>query len=277
MEPRHLLRAAIALSVIGHLMLALGFILVDVRPFRPASPDTISVDIVTPEQVVPPAREAPPPDPATPPDAFRLPDLSLGERQTQAAQQAAQQQSSPAAAQQPASPATAAPSSAAQQPVPQPQAQAQPQQPQGRPKQAPPSAAQPAPAAPEPDITVKYGVMLGLPDADGGSAAFKLADLTRFDITAFRRHLKTCSILPASVTPEDKVRIVLRAFLTPDGRLARSPTLIEASASVKGPALMQAAISGLQACQPYGMLPTDKYNEWKVLDLSFTPQDFAGR
>jgi len=24
------------------------------------------------------------------------------------------------------------------------------------------------------------------------------------------------------------------------------------------------------------MLPANKYNEWKVLDLSFTPQDFVG-
>jgi len=40
--------------------------------------------------------------------------------------------------------------------------------------------------------------------------------------------------------------------------------------------LMQGAIKALQACQPYAMLPADRYGEWKVLDLSFTPQDFAG-
>ena len=38
---------------------------------------------------------------------------------------------------------------------------------------------------------------------------------------------------------------------------------------------MQSAISALQACQPYAMLPADRYGEWKVLDLSFTPKDFA--
>ena len=37
---------------------------------------------------------------------------------------------------------------------------------------------------------------------------------------------------------------------------------------------MQGAITALQACQPYAMLPADHYGEWKVLDLSFTPQDF---
>jgi hypothetical protein len=39
---------------------------------------------------------------------------------------------------------------------------------------------------------------------------------------------------------------------------------------------MQAAKQALEACQPYAMLPADKYDEWKVLDLDFTPQDFAG-
>jgi hypothetical protein len=39
--------------------------------------------------------------------------------------------------------------------------------------------------------------------------------------------------------------------------------------------LMQEAISALQACQPYAMLPVDRYGEWKVLDLTFTPQDFG--
>ena len=46
------------------------------------------------------------------------------------------------------------------------------------------------PPAPEPDITVKYGVMLGLPDGNGGSAAFSKADIAPLDIAAFRRHLQ---------------------------------------------------------------------------------------
>jgi len=45
---------------------------------------------------------------------------------------------------------------------------------------------------------------------------------------------------------------------------------------MKGPFLMQSAISALQSCQPYAMLPADRYNEWKVLDPSFTARDFGG-
>jgi hypothetical protein len=38
---------------------------------------------------------------------------------------------------------------------------------------------------------------------------------------------------------------------------------------------MQSVLRALEACQPYLMLPADRYGEWKVLDLSFTPQDFS--
>lgn len=62
--------------------------------------------------------------------------------------------------------------------------------------------------------------------------------------------------------------------MTREGRLATEPALIEGSASMQGPVLLRSAISALEACQPYGMLPADRYGEWKVIDLSFTPQDF---
>ena len=145
---------------------------------------------------------------------------------------------------------------------------------------------------PEPDLSVKYHVMLGLPPnlaaglarrdpATSPASAFdgpasQAADIASSLVAEFRRHLRTCSKLPPSIAPSDNLKIKLRVLMTPDGRLAAEPVLIEASASAKGPALMQGAIGALQACQPYAMLPADRYGEWKVLDLSFTPQDFSG-
>jgi outer membrane biosynthesis protein TonB len=287
MDPKYLIRAAIAVSVIGHLALAVGVIFADARPFDPTPSEAIAVDIVTPEQAAP-AKEAtpePPPQPPKPPDPFRLPELTNVEHQQQP--QAAAQSSSQTSAAAPQPAQKSATAQAPQPPQPPPSQQAsqqaalQPQQspPQPSPQQAPPAAPQAqqgAAGAAEPDLTVKYGVMLGLPDGDGGATAFAKADIAPLDIAAFRRHLKTCSTLPDSIAPSDKVRIVLRALFTPDGKLVAPPALIEASASAKGPLLMQAAIKALDACQPYAMLPADKYKEWKVLDLAFTPQDFAG-
>lgn len=116
----------------------------------------------------------------------------------------------------------------------------------------------------------------GRPGEPFDAPASTSADIASSLVAEFRRHLRTCLKLPASIAPSDKLKIKLRVFMTLEARLAAEPVLIEASASPKGPALMQGAIGALQACQPYAMLPSDRYGEWKVLDLSFTPQDFAG-
>ena len=155
--------------------------------------------------------------------------------------------------------------------------------------QQPEAVPPPAYQAPEPDVTVKYGVMLGLPpelptelskDApkdDGGDAKDSIAAKLPAEIIAeLRRHLRSCAKLPAGVAPTDTVNIKLRTVLATDGTLAREPILIEAPPSAKGVALVKSAMSALQACQPYKMLPADKYGEWKVMDLPFSPRDFGG-
>ena len=129
--------------------------------------------------------------------------------------------------------------------------------------------------------------MLGLPPdmpvalpqdkpGDGGDALSQTADIASSLVTEFRRHLKACSKLPPSIEPSDPVKITLRVFLTPEGKLAAEPIAVEGSPSLKALDLRQSAIDALVACQPYAMLPVDRYGEWRVLDLRFTPQDFAG-
>jgi len=151
---------------------------------------------------------------------------------------------------------------------------------------------------PEPDVTVKYHVMLGLPedlpplpakpaegsgdnpgektgDGSGDFTASKPIDISSSPIMAFRRHLKTCSKLPASVAPSDNLNVKLRLVLTADGRLAADPIIGGGSPSQKAIDLLQTAIKAAKDCQPYTMLPADRYREWKVLDLDLTPQDFS--
>jgi hypothetical protein len=141
---------------------------------------------------------------------------------------------------------------------------------------------------PEPDLTVKYNVMLGLPaelpplaakpekSEDGFDPTTIAADVKSSVIAEFRRHLKSCSKLPPSVQPSDHVMVKLRVYLAQDGRLAADPVVGGGSASAKAIELLQGAIAGLKQCQPYKMLPADRYGEWKVLDLDFTPKDFSG-
>ena len=257
------IRSGIAASVLGHLSaLTMVLIFAEVHPFGSVTAESIMVDLVSPDETVQaPKKEGPVPElKAQPSDAF-----DLSSRAAPAAQ-----------------PAPAAPQAAA----PPPQKQALLSTPHADPQPAAiqplPPAASPAPAyvAPEPDLSLKYHVMLGLPQdspGDGFDApASEGADVASSLVTEFRHHLRACSKLPSSIAISDKIKIKLRVFMTPEGKLAREPVLIEASASPKGPALMQSAISALAACQPYAMLPADRYGEWKVLDLSFTPQELAG-
>lgn len=265
MEPRRLIRSGIAASALGHLsVLTVVLFFAEVHPFGSVTAEPITVDLVSPaEAVEPPKKAEPPPEPkARPSDSFELSSKSAAS----------------------SSPAPGAPQAAATQP--QKQAALSTQRPvrQQADRQPQPPSTSPTPAfiPPEPDLSIKYHVMLGLPPdlsrdkpVNGFDApASQTAEIASSLVAEFRRHLRTCAKLPPSIAASDPIKIRLRVFMTPDAGLATEPVLIEASASVKGPALMQSAIAALQACQPYPMLPADKYGEWKMLDLSFTPQDF---
>ena len=270
MELRRIIPSDITASAVAHVsLLTLLVLFSEVHPFGAVTAEQIPVEIVTPQDLAEkqtpgeqlPAENKPEPAPE--------PDFSLLEKP-------------PAVAAPPQPPAPAV----------RPQKQAALATP--RPAQPQPTSQPAAPAykPPEPDVSIKYQVLLGLPpdlsllppassqapnksDDNFDAPATDAADIASTLIAAFRRHLKTCAKLPASLSSADDVKVKLRVLMTPDGRLAADPILVEASASMKGPLLMQGAIRALQACQPYAMLPVERYGEWKVLDLNFTPQDFT--
>ena len=265
MNLRQIIPSDMTASAIAHLsLLALLFVFSEVHPFGVESAEAIPVDIVAPQDIPERAVENKP-EPVPPPklDFAALDPL-------------------PTLQQPPPAPKEKQAASAAPRPAPQPAAQ-------------PKVAAAPLPAyrPPEPDLTLKYNVLLGLPpditpslppsaSPSGEKAgenfdapAIQNAEIASSVVTAFRRHLRTCSKLPATLKGTDDVKVKLRVFMGQDGKLSAEPILIEASASMKGPLLMQSAISALESCQPYAMLPADRYGEWKVLDLSFSPQDFS--
>ena len=245
-------------------------IFAEVHPFGSVTAEPITVDLVSPAEAPPPAekQEPPPPPQATAPEP---PDVAA----------------KPADASPPPvpPPAVAQPQKQAALPASRPNRQQTEAPPQPQPQPQAPATASPGYTPPQPDLSVKYNVMLGLPldlpaakpgGDDFDAPASKQADIASNLITEFRHHLKTCSKLPQSIAASDSVKVKLRVFMALDGTLAREPVLIEASASAKGPILMEGAINALQACAPYAMLPAERYGEWKVLDLSFTPRDFSG-
>ena len=279
---RQFIRPEIAASAIAHLsIVALVFVYAEAHPFGRVPTRSLDVDIVTPDEIEKKPEPAPSPSPQLPADLSALTKPA----ETPAPPPAAQPANPP-----PRQAARPNRKEAAVRPQPEPPpAQSQPQaQAVPQPGPAPASSAPAGYVPPEPDVTVKYNVMLGLPEAlppsvlsadagdrkgDGGDAATK-AEVGTDMVTAFRGRIKQCSKLPPSLSSSDELMIKLRILMTPDGRLAAEPMVKEGTASLKAVDLKNGAVAALSACQPYTMLPREKYDEWKVIDLTFTPRDF---
>jgi outer membrane biosynthesis protein TonB len=287
------MRVGLALSSLVHLGVLLVAFLALAAPklFEPTPPEMIAVDIVPDEEA--------PAKPETP--QIELPKDRLEPKPDSAASQkpASDSPGRPKAeADRPSRPkaeaSNAAPAeSPTGQPTPQSKAQASstpasaPGAPSGAQAQAGQQMAAMAPP-PQPDpfapdatpqplyFPVLKNVEQWAMDYEFDAVADQAAALTRADIAAFREHLEKCWKPPASLAQAQRLQAVLRISLTPDGAMAAEPILVKASASAQGPALVDTARRALTACQPFRFLPADKHSEWKVLDLSFTPQGLGG-
>ena len=265
-EPKLFRGSGFAISCIGHMaILALGLIFAGANPFDVAPTAAIMVDIVSPSEV---ENGSIKPGAAPAGAAETLPSFEPAAPQPQPTPQ-----STPLATP-PPNPGTTRQASAATQAA-----------------TAPPSFVpwvQPPPEPPPPveprelNPADMFGMPLAMPDGRlGGSfdaPAIDKADISNDDIAAFHQHLKTCSKLPAGVTAEAKV--TLRIHLNPDGTLTegldQNPHAVGTvyGVSAGGGALYVAAVAAVRKCQPYKMLPPDRYEEWKTLDFTFTRENF---
>jgi hypothetical protein len=274
-----LLPACIVVSALVHVLLVAA---VAVPRKATSHGESIAVDIVPASEVpdLPEVPESTPPEPPPPP----LPDLSSQQAQPVAApppppsapQQQTQQQKPQALRQQ-------AQQQQQQQKQP-PQQQAQPQQPPPQQQASQPWPDQLAPATPAPGSTLaeqheRLSAMLNLPGPEAGDGSGAEADtkahLTEQEKNPFKAHLKSCWQLPPGVSPNQKLKVMVRVSLKQNGTLAGDPQLIEAGISPIGPPLVQAAINAIKQCAPYTMLPAAKYKEWRILDINFSPDEMA--
>ncbi len=81
----------------------------------------------------------------------------------------------------------------------------------------------------------------------------------------FRERLISCSKRPVGIEAGDKVIIRVRMTFNQDGSLSSRPRLLVPAPSAKQRALMVSVVDALESCQPFTMLPQDKYNIWKTL------------
>jgi peptidyl-tRNA hydrolase len=152
---------------------------------------------------------------------------------------------------------------------------------QGQALAAPPTPPPQDPFAPGATPQPVYFPMLmqGLESADMGFSFDAPADtparLSRDEIRALQVHVQKCWKASPRLAQAQKVRVVLRIALDPQGAMTAEPILVKASASSLGPPLVETATQALQRCQPFGFLPAEKYDEWKVLELTFAPQGLS--
>jgi hypothetical protein len=141
----------------------------------------------------------------------------------------------------------------------------------------------PAPdAPPAPDETARLAeraqmALLG-GRLGGGFAAPPIdSPLVGYDYTEpFRRAVSACAP-PVGVAANSRINVRIRVFLNRDGTVAAAPRMREPNPSPQQQAMLESFAAGLEKCQPYTMLPQDKYAQWKQLDLVVFPmQSFGG-
>jgi hypothetical protein len=81
----------------------------------------------------------------------------------------------------------------------------------------------------------------------------------------FRERLISCSKGPVGIGANDKVIIRVHMAFNQDGSLSSRPRLLVPAPSAKQRALMVSVVDALESCQPFTMLPPDKYQLWKTL------------
>jgi hypothetical protein len=81
----------------------------------------------------------------------------------------------------------------------------------------------------------------------------------------FRERLISCSKRPVGIETGDTVIIRVRMSFNQDGSLSSRPRLLVPAPSAKQRALMASVVEALESCQPFTMLPPDKYKLWKTL------------
>jgi hypothetical protein len=101
--------------------------------------------------------------------------------------------------------------------------------------------------------------------------------LIGYDFTEpFRRVVSACAPGVPGVDPSERISVRIRVFLNRDGTVAGAPRMREPNPSAQQQAIMESFASGLEKCQPYTMLPQDKYAQWKQIDLVVFPVNFGG-
>ena len=269
--------AGLAVSAAIHLVL-LGTVLVLGSWGRaPAPAKVVPVDVVTEEQLAALEKPDPKPDPKPEKPQPQIPDISSQPQRSQPSAQQSQQPAQPPTPQAQSGASSAAPPPPPPPPSPQPPPSLDAFAPPVAPSDAPAPSA-PPPPAPTTGQAAQLAEMLGLPQpvaTSGGAPSDYKANLTADAVAGFTSHVQSCWTPPPAAVKDANITVFIRVRLKRDGSLAGPPEPLGGSASMQALTLLQASLNALKSCPAYTALPADKYDEWRVLDLRFTPNGIS--
>lgn len=134
--------------------------------------------------------------------------------------------------------------------------------PQVAPKQAVPTPPQAA-AAPQPVVTQTPQPARDVP-------------LTVSEMGAFKAAIERCWSIPAGARDAQNLKVTLLLFLNQNGTLARPPQVVDGARMNRAGeetfrAAAESAMRAVQRCAPYPMLPAQKYEVWREINMTFDP------
>ncbi len=119
------------------------------------------------------------------------------------------------------------------------------------------------------DLKTPLPTSLGVPR---GSAE----QISMSEVDALRRKLMQLWNPPAGATNPQELIVSVRLQLNRDGTLASPPRVLTSGNSPLFLIARENAMRAVFMGQPYTMLPKDKYDLWKDIEITFDPRDMVG-
>ena len=99
---------------------------------------------------------------------------------------------------------------------------------------------------------------------------------------ALLAQIRECWNVPVGAPTPEKLIVQVRVFLARDGSLAQPPLLEPQTraAAASDPYMRTAAEAALRAvnvCEPYKLLPAERYDAWREIVMTFDPSRMVGR
>ena len=98
---------------------------------------------------------------------------------------------------------------------------------------------------------------------------------------ALLAQIRECWNVPVGAPTPERLIVQVRVFLARDGSLAQPPLLEPQTraAAASDPYMRTAAEAALRAvnvCEPYKLLPADRYDAWREIVMTFDPRRMVG-